>query len=62
MTSDKETIIIKVIDLQKLFNFVVDNIFIWIYLVHKQSIYTRFVTICGEWKRNIDKSKIGVEW
>jgi hypothetical protein len=32
MTSDGETAKIKVIDLEKLQNFVVDNFFIWIHL------------------------------
>jgi hypothetical protein len=34
MTSDQETIKIKVVDLKKLCNFVVDNLFVWIYLVY----------------------------
>jgi hypothetical protein len=38
MTSDGETIKIKVVDLEKLRNFVVDIFFIWIRLGLKQSI------------------------
>jgi hypothetical protein len=38
----------KVLELQKLFNFVVDNCFIWILYSLKQAIYTQLVVICGQ--------------
>ena len=44
MTSDGEIIKIKVIDLKKLYNFIVDNLFIWIrlgILTHQNRISIR---------------------
>ena len=39
MTSDEETIKIKVVDLEKLWNFVVDNFLIWNHLVKKNYVW-----------------------
>jgi hypothetical protein len=52
----------KVVNLEKLWNFVVDNFFIWIRLGPQTSIYTRFRIICGERKWNIDTNNSVVQW
>ena len=39
MTSDGETIKMKVVDLEKLWNYVVDNFFIWNYLVKENYVW-----------------------
>ena len=39
MTSDGDTTKMKVVDLKKLWNFVVDNFFIWIHLVMENYVW-----------------------
>jgi hypothetical protein len=48
MTSDEKSVKIKVLELQKLFNFVVDNCFFEFVYGLKQAIYTQLVVICGQ--------------
>ena len=62
MTMDGETAKIKVINLEKLWNFVVDSFLIWIRLGLNQAIYTRFSIIFEERKCNIDTSESVVQW
>ena len=52
----------KVVDLEKLKNFVVDNFSFEFVQGLKQSIYARFRIICGEPKDNIDTCEYWVEW
>ena len=62
MTLDGETAKMKVINLEKFWNFVVDNFLIWIRLGLNQAIYRRFSIICEERKCNIDTSESVVQW
>jgi hypothetical protein len=62
MTSDGETTKMKIVDLEKLWNFAVDNIFIWNRLGRKQSIYAQFSIICGEPKSIIGTCEHEVQW
>ena len=59
---DGKIVKMKVVDLKRLRNFIVDNFLIWIFLDLKQAIYTRFSIICGERKLSIDTSEIVVQW
>jgi hypothetical protein len=55
-TSDGKNTKIKLVELKKLFNFVVDNfLFEFVYNL-KQSIYTRSVLICGQQNYNLNIS------
>jgi hypothetical protein len=52
--------LMKDVELQKLFNFVGDNFFIWIRLRSQKTIYTQLVVICGQKNYKLDtKHAIG---
>jgi hypothetical protein len=46
--SDEKIVKIKVVELQKLFNFVVDNFLFELVYGLKQAIYTQLIVICGK--------------
>jgi hypothetical protein len=54
MTSNGKTPNMKVVDLRKLWNFVVDKFLIWIHLVPKKPIYTQCSIIWVESKLHMD--------
>ena len=62
MTSDGETIEIKIVELKKLKNIVVDNFLFEFIEGLKQSIYAQINIICGESKLNKDTSEYWVWW
>jgi hypothetical protein len=58
-TSDEKNVKMKVVELQNLFNFVVDNfLFEFVYSL-KQGIYIQFVVICGKNNKLDTKHVIG---
>jgi hypothetical protein len=58
MTSDEKSVKMKVVELQKLFNFVVDNFFIWIRLLSQTSNLHSLVVICGQQNYNLDTKHV----
>jgi hypothetical protein len=62
MASDGKTTKTKVVDLQKLYNFVVDNFFIWIRLESQTLISSSVQHMWVQRISNIDTSKRCMEW
>lgn len=63
MTLGWETIIMKVVDFKKFWNFVIVYLLIWIpFRPEKNYIYTRFSTKCVESKQIMDLKENVVQW
>jgi hypothetical protein len=52
----------KVVDLRKLWNFVVDKFLICIHLEPKKTICTQCIIIWVEWKPDMDTCECVVQW